>query len=164
MKKQAAQLSLAALAVLAGMTLRRAFSALDEHTGWVSPSAAIGCSPVPQRPQQPAALLDAADASSVPLPAPGFGTSPVPLPPPGFGTSPVPLPPPNLVATKTSPVQSPLNFGTSPVPLPPPSFGTSPVPLPPPNWVAMETLLVPPPRPRVRTSPVPLSPPGSRRV
>lgn len=179
MKRYFVQLSLAALVVLAGVTLRRVFAALDEPTGWAVPTVAIGCSPLPQMPEQPATNLTAAGASNVeslrpsfgtspvPLPPPSlvgmetsrslsFGTSPVPLPPPGFGTSPVPLPRPGLVTTEMSPS---LNFGTSPVPLPPPGFGTSPVPLPPPGLVTME---ISPSSLSFATSPAPL--PGLRLV
>ena len=174
MRTRLVQLSLAALVVLAGVTLRRAFAAFGGSTGWSSATVAIGCSPLPHRGTslEPAGLSNAQSPrstfGSLPKSLPRsnfiatnipfslrFGTSPVPLPPPSFGTSPVPLPPPTLVSAKTAPEG--LNFGTSPVPLPPPSFGTSPVPLPPPTLVSAKTASE---GLNFGTSPVPLPPPG----
>ncbi len=154
---------LAAVVVLASLSMRRVSAAAEASTQWSSPASTIGFAPLPDRPvavyaakvkhvRAPLSLLivPAMGSSPMPLatalPTPtliSIGSSPVPLPPPtqvAIGSSPVPLPPPTLVAIGSSPVPLPpptlVAIGSSPVPLPPPTLvaiGSSPVPLPPPS-------------------------------
>ena len=120
MGRYAVQFLLAALVVLAGVSLRRALAASGDLGECVSHAVVFGNTPVPQAPQARVSKPPAVGTSPVPLPPPGLtavGTSPVPLPPPGLtavGTSPMPLPPPGLMAV-----------GTSPMPLPPPGLSST---------------------------------------
>jgi hypothetical protein len=152
MKKHAIQVVLAALLVLAGVSLRLMSTAIDTSSEGHLGFATLGVAPLP-------ALSPDNDSSSG-----GTGSSSALSPqavPAGrllaIGTSPVPMPPPQAVPTERL-----LAIGTSPVPMPPPqavpagrllAIGTSPVPMPPPQAVPAGRLLA------IGTSPVPMPPP-----
>jgi hypothetical protein len=161
MNKHAVQMLLAALVVLAGVSLRRMSGAMDSSYEYHHGVPALGVAPLPLSPVDDHAARIHAIASPEALPFNGTETATSKLL--AMGTSPVPLPPPGTRAEQPRLVA----MGTSPVPLPPPgtraeqsklvAMGTSPVPLPPPGTRAEQPKLV-----AMGTSPVPLPPPGTR--
>ena len=121
---------LAAVVVLASVSLRRVSAAAEASNEWSSTVASIGFAPLPDQPVALSASEVDSVGSLVSAIVPAIGSSPVPLLASSdleaIGSSPVPMPPPpTLVA-----------IGSSPVPMPPPptlvGIGSSPVPMPPP--------------------------------
>ena len=140
MSRHFVQVLLAALVVLAGVSLRQMSLAIDGSSPEDPGIGALGVAPLPPAPSHQTVSMKAGEVPQVLFLAP-LRTRTMELKPVAVGTSPVPLPPPGSGTEERSPV----------------AVGTSPVPLPPPGSLTKELRVV-----AVGTSPVPLPPPGSR--